>query len=200
MIVINAARLRTTNLFKLNPLVQRKKNHAYIITGRVCVHCARIYIAGNASKLAMAREVGVGKKCFCCSFCRNEALTMPCWRTPAVVAVAAQRHHYQILGGAAPVLPWRRHAPMLPQAAAQATPPLLQPDLLLSLLPASWSGLACTAAAKVAPVAPPVELERSRDACWMLIRSRIELRKQYMVVVLPKLKAMVCTYSMHAES
>jgi hypothetical protein len=56
---------------------------------------------------------------------------------------------HQILGGAAPVLPWRRHAPMLPQATAQATPPLLQPDLLLSLLPASWSGLACSGGACV---------------------------------------------------
>jgi hypothetical protein len=34
MIVINAASLRTTNLFKLNTLV-RRKIHAYIITGRV---------------------------------------------------------------------------------------------------------------------------------------------------------------------
>jgi len=83
----------------------------------------------------MARELGEGKECLGRAFCRN-ALT-PCWRTPAALVAAAQRRR-RLQGGAATVRPRRQHAPMLSRGAAQATPPLLQPELLLSLLPASW--------------------------------------------------------------
>jgi hypothetical protein len=48
MIVINAASLRATNLFKLNPLIQRKRKFTLILLQEECVQCARIYIAGNA--------------------------------------------------------------------------------------------------------------------------------------------------------
>jgi hypothetical protein len=116
------------------------------------------------SLLAMVREQEVGNHGLGHSWCRN-ALT-PCSRTPTtVVAAVAQWGGYRLRGGAAPVLLWSPHALMLPRAGAQATPPLLQPDLLRSLLPASWSIRSC--------VAPRAQLERSRDACWMLIRSRL---------------------------
>jgi hypothetical protein len=166
MIVINAASLRTTNLFKLNTLV-RRKIHAYIITGRVW---ARICISLPMQACYGAWWGGGGQEMFL-------SKVLPQWGTDD--ALLTDTGSGGGGGTAPPPDPRRRRAGAAVASACTDA--------------ATSSSASNTTAAPAGPLAlpPPCILvrtcvhycskgsstgrarDRSRDACWMLIRLRI---------------------------
>ena len=177
MIVINAASLRTANLFKLYPLVRIKKNHAYI-NYRKSVSTVHVYISLAMQACYGAWWGGGGQEMFL-------SFVWPQWGTDDALLTDTGSGGG---GGAAPPPPDPRRRRAGAAVASACTDA------------ATSNSASNTTAAPAGPLAlpPPCILirtcvhycskcssstgrsrERSRDACWMLIRSRtIELRKQ----------------------